>query len=198
MSWLNPTPDEANEQYYYNRNKYNNALAQRRASEKQEAQYIDQKNAATAQMNTLSEQKVNFEKRIQGLDEIIKSMEGLGGSDVPSSINKAAKQLQKVDSSYRGSIRASGTIPVADLGNAFSVKTVDAEPHSSMALQQFRAEKSRLEQEVTNLKLRIASLSSQIASLTSQINGCNSVQSSLTSQMNTCAYEMNHYKPYMA
>ena len=147
MSWKNPTPAEANEQYYYNRNKYNDALAQRRASERKETQYREQKNAAKAQMSTLSTKKVNFENRIKGLEKIIQALVGAGWMSVPAAIDKVAKQLQKVDSSYKGSIKVSGTVPMADIGNAFFVKSVESEPHSASALQQFRAEKARLERE---------------------------------------------------
>lgn len=79
MSWYNPSQEEATEAYAYYQNKYYNAASQRNASMRQEQAYVSQKSAATTKMNDLSAQKLNFEKRLEGIIKIIKMLEGSGG-----------------------------------------------------------------------------------------------------------------------
>ena len=198
-SWANPSQDEALEAYQYYKSKYYSAANQKSAAEKQERNYRSQKNAATSEVNALSSQKTNFEKRLKGIEDIIKMLEGNGGGEstnVPDSIAKAQKSLSKTSESYRGCIRLSGGVAAANMDIAFATSTVEADTHSASALQAFKAEKTRLEQEIANLKSRIANLSSTISALSSKINACNSTQASLQASMNSYAYDMNHYKKY--
>lgn len=198
-SWSNPSQDEAIEAYEYYKNKYYNAANQKRASERQEQTYVSEKRAATSEMNSLSSQKLNFEKRLRGVEDIIKMLEGSGGwfsTNVPSAIEKAQSSIAKTDSSFRSSMRLSGGSGAASLETAFKTKTVEADPHSASALSSFKAEKARLEEEIANLGTQIANLSSLISSLSGKINACNSTQASLQASMNSYAYDMNHYKKY--
>lgn len=198
-SWSNPSQEEATEAYEYYKSKYYSAANQKRVSERQEQTYISEKNAATTEMNSLSVQKMNFEERVRGIEDIIKMLEGNGGwfsTNVPSAIEKTQKSLSKTDSSFRSSIRLTGGGGTASMEASFAIKSVEADAHSSAALSSFKSEKKRLEQEITNLSTQIANLSSMISSLTSKINACNATQASLQSAMNSYAYDMNHYKKF--
>lgn len=198
-SWSNPSEDEAAEAYAYYKSKYQTAANQKRASERQEQAYISEKKSVTAQWNSLSTQKVNFEKRLEGVEEIIKMMEGTGGwfsTNVPDAIEKAQRSISKTDSSFRSCMRLSGGVGAASLENAFKPKTVAADVHASSALAAFKAEKARLEQEIANLNTQLTNLASMVSSLTKKINACNATQASLQSSMNSYAYDMNHYKKY--
>ena len=200
MSWYDPSQEEAVEAYSYYQNKYYNAANQRNASKRQEQEFISQKSAAAAKMNESSSQKLNFEKRLEGIIKIIRMLEGTGGlfsADVPGAISKAASTLQKTDTSYRRSIRMTGGTAAASLESAFAVKTVEGDPRSASALAAYKAEKERLEQNIADLKSQIASLSGQITALSRQISACSAAQVSYKNTMNTCAYEMNHYRKYM-
>lgn len=199
MSWYNPTPDEAEEAYAYYKRQYSDAASARNASIRQEQNYVSQRNSAKTQIGNLSSQKINFEKRLAGIEKIIKMLEGSGGwfsENVPGEINKANKSIKKADSSYRGSIKMTGA-PAASLENAFNVKSVEADPNSASALRDFKNEKSRLEQSLSDIKNQLNSLSSLVSTLNSKIFACNAEQFSLRNTMNTSAYEMNHYKRYM-
>jgi len=200
MSWYNPSQEEATEAYAYYQNKYYNAASQRNASMRQEQTYISQKSAATTKMNDLSAQKLNFEKRLEGIIKIIKMLEGSGGwfaTNVPSAISKATSTIQKTDTSYKRSIRMTGGVAAASLETAFAVKTVEGDHRSASALQAYKSEKTRLEQSIADLKSQIASLSSQISTLSKQISACSAAQASYKNTMNSSAYEMNHYRKYM-
>ncbi len=200
MSWYNPSQEEATEAYAYYQNKYYAAASQRNASMRQEQAYISERSAATAKVNDLSNQKLNFEKRIEGIIKIINMLEGSGGwfaTNVPSTILKATSTIQKTDASYNRSIRMTGGVRAASLEEAFSIKTVEEDCRSASALQAYKEEKTKLEQSVADLKSQMASLSSQISMLSSQISACSAVQASYKNTMNSSAYEMNHYRKYM-
>ena len=151
-------------------------------------------------MNDLSAQKLNFEKRLEGIIKIIKMLEGSGSwfaTNVPSTISKATSTIQKTDTSYRRSIRMTGGMVAASLETAFAVKTVESDHRSASALQAYKLEKTRLEQSIADLKSQIAFVSSQISTLSKQISACSAAQASYKNTMNFSAYEMNHYRKYM-
>ena len=200
MSWSNPTPEEASEAYSYYKNRYSTAASQRNASIRQEQSYAAERSAANSQMSSLSAQKLNFEKRLEGIENIIKMLEGSGGwfsANVPGAISKAISSIQKTDTSYHQSIRMTGGSATASLETAFKAKTVEEDNNSASALQGYKAEKARLEQSIAELKAQIATLSSLISSLSSKISACSSEQAVLQTTMNASAYEMNHYRRFM-
>lgn len=200
MSWYNPSQEEAMEAYAYYKNKYYSAAKQRNSLMRQEQAYVSQKRMATTKMNDLSTQSINFEKRLEGVIKIIKMLEGSGGwfvTNVPGTISKAASTIQKTDISYKRSIKMAGGIAAASLETAFAVKTVEEDYRAASALQDYKSEKVRLENNIADLKSQIASLSSQISTLSKQINACSAAQSSYKNTMNSSAYEMNHYRKYM-
>lgn len=200
MSWYNPSQEEAIEAYAYYQNKYYTAASQRNVSMRQEQAYLSQKSAVTSKMNDFSVQKLNFEKRLEGIIKIIKMLEGSGGwftTNVPSAISKATSTIQKTDTSYKRSIRMTGGMAAASLETVFAVKTVEGDYRSASALQAYKSEKTRLEQSIANLNSQIASLSSQISLLNKQISACNAAQVSYRNIMNFSAYELNHYRKYM-
>lgn len=200
MSWANPSPSEAAEMYSYYKHKYEDAANQKRASERLESSYVSQKNSAVSQLNAASSQRVNLEKRLEGVEKIIKMLEGSGGwftSSVPEAIDKAKSKLKQADSSYRRSIRVIGGTTAASIETAFAIKSVEEDPNSANALSEFKKERTRIEQAITELQSQINNLSSLISSLTSSINACNQTQASLQSAMNSYAYDMNHYHGFM-
>lgn len=200
MSWANPSPSEAAEMYSYFKHKYEDAANQKRASERLESSYVSQKNSAVSQLNAANSQRVNLEKRLEGVEKIIKMLEGSGGwftSSIPEAIDKAKSKLKQADSSYRSSIRVIGGTTSASIESAFAIKTVEEDPNSANALSEFKKERTRIEQAITELQSQINNLSSLISSLTSSINACNQTQASLQSAMNSYAYDMNHYHGFM-
>lgn len=200
MSWYNPSQKEATEAYAYYQNKYYSAASQYNALMRQEQTYFSQKSAATMKMGDFSAQKVNFEKRLEGIIEIIKMLEGSRGcfaTNVPSTISKATSTIQKTEISYKQSIKLTGGMAAANLETAFDVKTVEGDQRSALALQAYKAEKIRLEQSIADLKSQITSLSNQISILSKQISACSVSKASYKNIMNSSAYEMNHYRKHM-
>ena len=197
--WNNPSRSEAIEAYEYYKGKYNRAANQKAASEHKERGYISERNAATAKINALNPQKTNLEKRLRGVEEIIKMMEGKGGwfsANVPESIERAKNAVTKTDESFRRSIKLSGGISAACLETAFKTKTVSEDEHTASALSAFIAERNRLEEKLALINKQITDVSSQISSLKRKIDACNAEQASLRSSMNSYLYDMNHYKKH--
>lgn len=200
MSWYNPTYDEAEDAYYYYKKKYYDAAEKKQSLKRDEQNYFLERNTKTSEISSLSFQKLNFEKRLEGIARIIKMLEGNAGwfsTNVPAAISKVVSSLSNTEASYTNSIKVLGGAACASLENAFETKSIENDSHSASALQQYKSEKAKLEQELSNLKSRIAALSEEITSLTNQINSCISTQASLQSSMYSFAYEMNHYKKFI-
>ena len=199
MSWYNPTPEEAEDCYYFHKGRYERAAQEKRASEQAENRYRTEKATAQSTMNNLRSDKINFEKRLKGIEDIIKMLEGNGGwfsNNVPDAISKAGKQLEKAEESYKGSIRLTGGGTQASLETAFHTPTVGEESHSAAALTAYKQEKTRLEQAIADVNRQLGSLSSTIDNLNQKIRDCNATQASLSSSMWSSAYDMNHYRKY--
>lgn len=197
MSWSNPTPQEAEDNYYYYKNRYNNAASEKALSERREANYNAQRTSTINQMNSVSSQKLNFEKRLEQIGVIIKMLEGSTGiNDVPSIIARGIQSVKRTDESYQTAIRLGGVAPAA-FASIFDVKTVTGDANSSSALSKYKSEYARLQQAIADLQSQLASLSAAVDSLNSAIRSCNAEQASLRSSMLSSAYEMNHYKKYM-
>ena len=197
-SWSNPTEDEALEAYQYYKGKYAESASRRSEYRRQERQYISERSSAKSEIRSCKAQKINFEKRISGIEKIIKMLEGNAGwfsADVPGAISKARKTLKNVDQSYQKCIRMTG-VHAASFETAFHVSSVEENSHSRCALQEYKTEKQRLQSELSKLKKQIENLSSLISSLNAKITAASNAQSSMTSAMNSYAYDMNHYKKY--
>ena len=196
MSWTNPSPSEAEEEYSYYKSKYNAAAQRKNASEREEKSYSSQRASAAKQVVSLTKDKLNFEERLLGLGIIIKMLDGTGMlNNVPNHIEKVTTKLSDADNSYKNCIRMTGG--AASLADAFAVKSVEADANSGAALEAYKAEKARLAQAIQELKSQIASAESEILTLTRRIAACNAEQASLRTNMNAYAYEMNHYRKYM-
>ncbi len=195
--WNNPSENEAEEACDYYRKKYEDAAWNLRAAERDHQEYRSQKSAAVGKRDNLSQQKVNFEKRLEGIERIIAMLEGTGGlftENVPETIRKAQKSLSKTDESFRSSIRLTGGSAAPSFENAFETKSVEADAHTASALQAFKREKNRLEKEIENLKIQISRLSELIDDLNRKISACVEYQAEMRYRMNSFAFDLRHYQ----
>lgn len=199
MSWNNPSPEEAEEAYYSCRNKYIAAANQRYSAERSQNALTRHRNETLSTIEDCRSEKMNFNLRIEQIGEIIKCLEGSGGmlcSNVPESIEGANTALDRTDESYRSSVRCEG-IAVTQLNDVFKTKTVCEDANSNDALEQYKAEKLRLEQVVEELERKMDMLTEQTENLSRKINECISLKYSGRIQMNSFAYSMNHFKKFM-
>lgn len=199
MSWFNPEPQEAYDLYCYNKNKYLDAAESRAASMRQEKQCVYEKQQVQKTISDCKSQKTNFEKRIKGIEQIIKMLEQEGGFfsvSVPSTIGTANKNALQVDDSFKGCIK-SDSVTAAGLAGVISVKSVTEELYSNSALTKLKNEKANLEKSLEELNSTITNLNNQLEQLTSQIRVCNAEQADLQRIMSSSSYEMSHYRRYM-
>lgn len=196
MSWFNPSEDEAREEYYYYKRKYNSAYNSLRSSERTEENCISIRSSAQKKAEAAKNEKKNAEKRLKELREILKLMEGGGwGNNAPRAIEENNKVVKNADEGYKKCIRSTD-ISAASINDAFQTEAVDQNPGSAQALKAFKDEINRLEQSIKELQTKISNETARAEEMRKQINQCNREQSSYRSQMNSATYNMNHYKKY--
>lgn len=183
------------EEYYYSaRRKYYDAKSDYQYYRSKENDYRQQQSAANRSLSDYQSQKLNFEKRLEGIVRIIAMLESSG--NVSAAIDSATKAAQTADQSYANCVRLSGQEP-ASLTQAFSPKQVTAEQHSSAALANYKSEKVRLEEAIRNVNAQIAACASLIGSLNSKIKSCQSQQASLKRVITQTSLQMDRYKGIM-
>ena len=203
MSWLNPSQDEAADEYYSSKSRYNNAANQRNAALKSANKCRAEKTQAINAKNACIKNKVNFERRIEDIKAIIGAISGvpcegmmLSGINVPNTIISFNNVASETDNSYKESMKCSG-ITATSILDTFKSMSIDEDYNISTALQMFRAELERLKQAVRELQIQMNSLTATIDSLNSKINAYNAEASSFRKVMVTSAFEMNHFKGFM-
>lgn len=190
---------DAYEMYSFYRRKYNNASSQRSTSERKEEEYRTSKSRAETDLKNSKKEKLNLERRLEGVRKIIAMMEDTGGllsKNVPDKIQKSNKSSEESGVDFKECIKCTG-IASADVAQKFHSDKVHENVHSSNALNAFEAEERRLVNAITEIERQINQLDSKIETLKTQINRCNNEQSELRRSMNQYLSEMNHYKKLM-
>lgn len=168
------------------------------AGEEQNAR--NEKNRTASAISSSRTDKLNFEKRLKDIQNIIRMLEGTSGglfsTNVPGSIQGANTSLRTTNENYHRSIQLIGG-GSADMENAFRAKSVEEDPYSSSALTEYRKAARELEREIENLKQQIAQLSSQMDALSQKIRNCSAQQSAANWKMVTSSYDMARTKHFM-
>lgn len=203
MSWYNPSQDEAADEYYSSKNRYTNAANQRYAVARAAESCCAEKTQALSAINSCQIDKLNFERRIEDIRQIVYALEGGAGSlvsaigaDIPTLISRFNKSVEQTDSSYRGSIFCRDIKPISWCG-VFQNKNVGDDSLLSGALEMFKNEITRLENALRDLEVQMNNLHRMVDELTSKINMYTVEQDHCRSIMISSAYEMNHFKLYM-
>lgn len=203
MSWYNPSQDEAADEYYSSKNRYTNAANQRYAAARAAESCCAEKTQALSAINSCQIDKLNFERRIEDIRQIVYALEGGAGSlvsaigaDIPTLISRFNKSVEQTDSSYRGSIFCRDIKPISWCG-VFQNKNVGDDSLLSGALEMFKNEITRLENALRDLEVQMNNLHRMVDELTSKINMYTVEQDHCRSIMISSAYEMNHFKLYM-
>ena len=198
MSWWNPTADEAEEQYWYCRNKYSNAFAEKKQWARLEEESRTQLRQTDSQIADCKSQKKSNNKQIEEIKNIIAMLQGksMFSVNVPEVINTANTSLKNMNEDYQKSIRVSG-VAAANLEEAFHVKSVEEDSASAKALELLQREKVALEQLNEQLDSQMTTLNSNMDTLKKQIRQCDAQQSQLQRDMYSYAFDMNHFVKYM-
>ncbi len=167
--------------------KYTEAYAQREAYRRQEAdcraaQKVAQQNWITGNM-----QKINFEKRIQDIERIVRMIE-----DMDRQISNANQKAQETDEAYSKCIHCDG-YSSASFADTFKVKSVHEDSDIVSAIDKLKNEKARLERELENLRKEIAANQQMVFDLQKQINTCAVGSAQCSARMATKSFEMSYY-----
>ena len=193
------TPEQAEEEYQRSRNRYQEAAYQKTYWSNQEQELRNQKKYTADVIKSDNSKRVNFEKRLDGIEKIIKILEGDGvfTSSVPRSITNANQSLQSANHQYLKCIQLSGGSGAANMEDSFKAPTVQGDTNSSQALEAYKNAKIKLEQDIKDLKAQIALLSGQMDDLSRKISNASTQQWSARSAMISSAYDMVRYKRAM-
>ena len=191
------TQEEAAEQFARSKKSYYEAEQRRAQLSNQMDNYRAEKKYAAAQISNARGERTNFEKRLRGIEDIIKVLEGTGwfSENAPQSISKANSALQSANSDYQQCIRLSGGVSAADMEGTFRAKSVEEDPNSGQALDAYRQERERLAREIENLNRMIDGFSAQMSELTGKMNACAAEQSAVRRSMMSSACEMARCMP---
>ena len=127
MSWNNPSQDEAADEYYASKSKYNDAANQRAAAMRAADQCSAERAQAQSAIGSCMNEKLNFEKRVEDIKHIIAVLEGTAGggilagalgNNIPEVISRFNGSAQEADTSYRESMKCS-EIPAASIMDTF-------------------------------------------------------------------------------
>ncbi|RHQ57363.1 hypothetical protein DWY36_12905 [Firmicutes bacterium AF25-13AC] len=198
MSWWNPTEEEAQDQYYYYRGKYNDALHDKQYWERQEENSREQLRQIDSRIVDCKAQKKSNNKQIEEIKRIIAMLEGnsMSSVNVPNVIETANSTIKDMNESFKKSICVSG-VNAADLEIAFGVKSVQQDMHSAQALELLHTEKIALEQLNEQLDSQMTTLDANMDSLKRQITQCNIQQNQIRKDMYSYAFDMNHFRKFM-
>lgn len=194
MSRSEPSYDEALENYYYYKNRYEDSAVERQSYYRQACNYENEKTIVLNKITQACDEKANLEKRRAGVEQIVRILES---GSVPKAISDVNNSLTKAQESFSKSIRLSGGGQGCDLQAAFRTKGVSEDPNTSFALSEYKKEIERIVNEIQHLNQTISLLNAQVDTLNSKIRNCEDMQNSLRHKMNESAYEMDYYKQFI-
>lgn len=193
MSWNNPSQDEAQEAYDDARSRYNAAAEDYCQSSAAYETYSDELRQAQTKIDGVQSDKVNIEKRIEGIDSILNMLSENG--EVNETIGEVTKIAAMAEEKMRYAINCTG-VGSPGLGSAFRGLRVMEESHSASAYAAYKKERDRLVQSVAELNSMIANLEQSTQELTAKMNSAFNSMTDSRKAMYTNAYEMDHYKQY--
>lgn len=190
---------DANAMYYYYRKKENDAYSQKIASQKKETEYRESKSQANSDLQASEKEKLNLEKRLEGVQKIIGMLEGNGALFalvVPDTIQEANKSAETAGNHFEKCIKCP-SITSASVKQIFKSDTVQLNTHSANALNALCAEVQRLQKSIEEIKWQISQLKAKIDLLTTQIKRCDANQSTLNKNIRYYSQEKNYWKKKM-
>lgn len=192
--WINPSQSEAQDEYDSAKRRYSNAASDYIQAKNKYDSCSQEYSKQKQNYDSASSEKINFEKRVEQIEKIIKLLSD--GGNVNDAVSDANSAAEKAESALSGSVKCSG-INSPNLSRAFRCRTVEEDPDSANALAEFKKEKSRLEQSIQQVEAQIRAMEESVEALEKQMSSLASAQSSAQRVMRSSSYDMNHYKKYI-
>ena len=200
--WYNCTPAEAEDEYYNLRWSYRQDSNRCANIQRQRDNIAWQQSENRAQMHSLRDDALNFERRIEDLERIIGMLTGQGGGlfgrmGCPDRrVETFNTKASRTGEEYTGAIVCTG-VASADIASLYRCPTVAENAHSSSALQQIRNECERLREAVRKINEQIDALDEATRQRAAKAEALEGEYDSIRSRMNSTIYEMNHFASMM-
>jgi len=193
MDYWEQQLENAQDEYNYYRRKYQNSYSDYKTCDRKISSFQSQQTYYQNMISNLRNNRLNFEKRLKGLQDIVKKLDSSGGmfsDNVPDKIATAANHLVEIQEAYEKSI-VFGDVSSADISDAFKVKTVTEQINSDNALRHFKRKRDELQTALDDVKKSIAKAEDEIKDLKTQIRALEDTQRQLQSTMRNCTINMN-------
>lgn len=194
MGWNNCTQQEAQDAYDYAKGNYQRAAEGYRQNKQKLDRYEYDYNCTKNDYSEANTERLNFEKRIEGIDEIIKLLAVEG--PVNEMINSSNSCALKLENSWEQYIQCSD-VGVPTIYQAFKLPSVTENPTSNLALTQLKNEKLRLEQAIAELDKKMQQMEAELDAMIKSMNAIQADQDALSRTMKQSSYEMNHFKKFL-
>lgn len=181
--------DQAQKDWYIKneKNKYYENINLKNKAKNDGNAYIRERNTVKNNVSDLKSQKTNLEKRLAQVIDLIKYLE----RNVTNHIDDTNKTSLKAQQTYCDAIKCIGNnLLAAGIQEAFKLKAIEED---CTALQDCRVEKTRIENNITNINKNITALENYISQLNKNIITCQNNVDYYNSQARNNQYKIDYY-----
>ena len=194
MGWKNPTKQEAQDAYDRAKSSYRNTAEDYVQNNRQLEDCYSQYRDCSAKVDAARSEKLNFEKRIEQIGEVIRILDDGGAAD--EAVANANSALEKAEENMSKRLKCTG-IQSPAIKETFRCKTVKENQYSNAALESLKKEKARLEQAVQDVNSKLNAMEQNAQELTNKMNSLTATQADLSRKMKNLSFNMTHYKNYI-
>ena len=194
MGWNNCTQAEAQDCYDAAQSRFNNVAEEFISAGKKIHGYGDVYRQTAAQAESMRSDKLNFEKRVEQIGDVIRDLDVEGR--VNTDIYESNRFAGIVEANFAESIICSG-VNCPSITQALKTPFVSENRFSLNALNELRKEKARLEQAIRDVNAKLNALEQEMEALNKQMNALVQVQADMKKVIGASIYDMAHFKKYM-
>ena len=194
MGWNNCTQAEAQDCYDAAKSRFNNAAEEYTSAGKKLGACEDAYKRTSAQADSMRSDKLNFEKRVEQIGDVIRDLDVEGR--VNTDIYESNRFAGIVEANFAESIICSG-VNCPSITQALKTPFVSENRFSLNALNELRKEKARLEQAIRDVNAKLNALEQEMEALNKQMNALVQVQADMKKVIGASIYDMAHFKKYM-
>ena len=194
MGWNNCTQTEAQDCYDAAKSRFSNAAEEYTSAGKKLGACEDAYKRTSAQADSMRSDKLNFEKRVEQIGDVIRDLDVEGR--VNTDIYESNRFAGVVEENFAESIICSG-VNCPSITRALRTPFVSENQFSLTALSELKKEKRRLEQAIRDVNAKLSAMEQEMEELNKQMNALTQLQADLRKVINGSVYEMNHYKKYL-
>ena len=194
MGWNNCTQAEAQDCYDAAKSRFSNAAEEYTSAGKKLGACEDAYKRTSAQADSMRSDKLNFEKRVEQIGDVIRDLDVEGR--VNTDIYESNRFAGIVEANFAESIICSG-VNCPSITQALKTPFVSENRFSLNALNELRKEKARLEQAIRDVNAKLNALEQEMEALNKQMNALVQVQADMKKVIGASIYDMAHFKKYM-